>query len=87
LLDAVRNAAAGMEAVTELEREAFREAHRAALTAARQRTADARNEARQRRAEAIRAADDAGVPRELIAAAAGLQWPMSRQRWSKLRTG
>jgi len=44
-------------------------------------------EARERRAEAIRAADDAGVPREDIAAAAGVQWPMSRQRWSQLRLG
>ena len=39
------------------------------------------------RSAAICAADDAGVPRELIARAAGLQWPMSRQRWSQLRGG
>jgi len=42
-------------------------------------------DARRARAAAIRAADDAKVPRELIAAAAGVQWPMSRQRWSQLR--
>ena len=44
-------------------------------------------EARQARAAAIRAADDAGIDRALIAEAAGLTWPMSRQRWSQLRNG
>ena len=47
----------------------------------------ARLEARQARAAAIRAADDAGIDRALIAEAAGLTWPMSRQRWSQLRNG
>ncbi len=48
---------------------------------------EATMEASRRRAAAIRAADDAGVPRELIAEAAGLSWPLSRQRWSDLRRG
>jgi hypothetical protein len=47
----------------------------------------AHTEAFQARAEAIRAADDAGVDRAEIAAAAGLSWPMSRQRWHQLRNG
>ena len=68
-----------MDAVTELEREAFRVAH--------EQTREARQDARTRRAEAIRAAEDAGIPREAIAEAAGIQWPVSRQRWSVLRRG
>jgi len=42
---------------------------------------------RRRRSELIRAADGAKIPREKIAAAAGLRWPVSRQRWSVLRRG
>ena len=52
-----------------------------------QQIAEDSQKARQARAEAIRAADDAGIPRQLIAEAAGLAWPMSRQRWSQLRHG
>jgi hypothetical protein len=78
-LDAVREAAAGIDAVAEMRSQALREAH--------QRAVAAYADARARRAEAIRAAEDAGVPRADIAAAAGLQWPMSRQRWSQLRKG
>jgi len=70
LLINVRTAARAMET-----------AHQAALQAVK----DATSKARAARSAAIRAADDAGVPRELIADAAGLRWPMSRQRWSELR--
>jgi hypothetical protein len=42
-------------------------------------------EARKRRATAIRAAEEAGISKEVIAAAAGLQWPMSNQRWWSIR--
>ena len=63
--------------------EALAAAHARALEA----VAKATQENRAARAQAIRAADDAGVPRELIAAAAGLSWPVSRQRWSQLRNG
>ena len=79
LLEQVRLSADGMRSV-EVE-------HNAAMKRAMQEVSEARLQARRRRAEAIRAADDAGVPREAIAAAAGLQWPMSRQRWSVLRKG
>ena len=48
-------------------------------------TARATRQAQKHRAEAIRAADAARVPREDIAAAAGLKWPMNRQRWSQLK--
>ncbi len=47
----------------------------------------ARERARLDRADAIRLADDAGVPREEIAEAAGVGWPVSRPRWSQLRAG
>ncbi len=39
------------------------------------------------RRKALVEADDAGVDRELIADACGLQWPLSRNRWSQLRRG
>jgi len=44
-----------------------------------------RKSATDLRAEAIRVADRSGVERELIAKAAGLKWPMSQQRWWKIR--
>ena len=47
----------------------------------------ARERARLSRADAIKAADDAGVPREEIAEAAGVGWPISRSRWHQLRSG
>ena len=80
LLDAVRAASADVEAAQGATRAMLREALRRATREA----AEASNAARARRAEAINAADDAGVPRDQIAAAAGLKWPMSRQRWSQL---
>ena len=45
------------------------------------------DEARLARAAAIRAADDAGVPREEIAKVAGAKWPMSSAAWSRIRRG
>ncbi|MDR1213850.1 MAG: hypothetical protein LBK54_07205 [Propionibacteriaceae bacterium] len=79
LLAAVR---AGAEGMAEAERARATAIRRALLE-----VADTRRRATLRRAEAIRAADDAGIPREAIAEAAGLKWPMTRQRWSKVRQG
>jgi len=73
LLDAVRATSAAVTDAIDATHQAMRQ------------TAQATSAARKARADAIAAADDAGVPRELIAAAAGLQWPMTRQRWSQLR--
>jgi len=53
----------------------------------RQKYKEIAQEARQRRATAIRAASDAGIDKELIVRSAGLKWPVSRQRWSELRKG
>jgi len=43
--------------------------------------------AKEARRRALVAADDAKVPREEIAGACGLQWPLSRARWSQIRRG
>lgn len=48
---------------------------------------EAKKVATRARATAIGAADDAGVPRDLIAEAANLSWPVRYQRWSQLRKG
>jgi len=83
LLCVVRDASDTMAAVVIAEHDELRRA----TLAVHAKMQDARVEARQARAAAIRAADDAGIDRALIAEAAGLTWPMSRQRWSQLRNG
>ena len=39
------------------------------------------------RGSAMAAAEALGVPREDIVKAAGLSWPMSKQRWSEAKQG
>jgi len=59
----------------------------AAATQARKEAKELLARLKAERAAAIRAADDAGVPREAIARAAGAKWPQSYSGWSQLRGG
>jgi hypothetical protein len=68
---------------------AVRAARRAMEDAAR-RVLDAQADqrrARSQRGQAVTAADDAGIDRDEIAKAAGIDWPVSSGRWSQIRAG